>query len=68
MTLSEKIVEAEAALHALVTGTSVVELVDQNGERIRYTAASRSALQAYIDDLKRQNGTGGGGRAARVWM
>ena len=39
-----------------MTGTSVVELRDQNGETIKYGASSRSALAAYINDLKTQLG------------
>jgi hypothetical protein len=54
MTLAQRLVEAETAYHALLTGRSVVELRDQNGETIRYTPASRLALLSYINDLKRQ--------------
>ncbi len=54
MTLAEKLADAERALHELVTGTSPRVVVDQNGERIEYTAASAPRLRAYIDDLKRQ--------------
>lgn len=54
MTVAEKLVEAEQALHDLLTGTSARVVVDQNGERIEYTAASAPRLRAYIEELKRQ--------------
>jgi hypothetical protein len=58
MTPSERLQEAENALHDLNIGRQVVEVTDQNGERIRYAQATRSELRAYIADLKRQiNGT-----------
>lgn len=46
--------EARAAYHRLMTGTSARELVDQNGERVTYTAANRQNLYNYILDLERQ--------------
>lgn len=49
--------EAEVALHKLQTGRSVRVVVDgNNSERVEYTTASISKLQAYIADLKRQLG------------
>lgn len=39
-----------------MTGTSVVELKDQNGEIVKYGASSRTALASYINDLKIQLG------------
>ena len=53
-TLATRLAEAEQAQHDLLTGKSVRVFVDQNGERIEYTVANRSALAAYIADLKRQ--------------
>lgn len=53
-TLQERLDEAESAYHDLVIGKSVVELRDANGEDMRYTAANRASLAAYIADLKRQ--------------
>lgn len=44
--------EAEAAYHELVIGQSVKVIVHQNGQRIEYTAANRSALKSYIAELK----------------
>ena len=53
-TLSERLTEAQAAQHALLTGSAVEEVRDSNGETIRYTPATRGALASYISDLKRQ--------------
>lgn len=56
-TLQERLTEAEAAYHALNTGTAVVEVRDGgNGDSIRYTAANAGRLAAYIADLKAQLG------------
>lgn len=55
-TAAERLVEAEAAYHALLTGKSAVEVADSNGDRIRYTTANRRDLKAYIDDLKAEIG------------
>lgn len=54
MTLTERLKEAEDAFHDLTIGRSVVEVVDQNGERIRYGQARKGDLLQYIADLKRQ--------------
>lgn len=43
---------AEAAFHSLMTGTQAVEFTDQNGEKIRYTAANRATLASYIAYLR----------------
>lgn len=52
MTPAQQLAEAELAYHRLMTGRSVQEVVDQNGERIRYTPASASRLAVYITELK----------------
>lgn len=52
LTLAEKLVQAEAAYHALMIGESVREVVDQNGERVVYTAANAARLAQYIAELK----------------
>lgn len=54
MTSAERLVEAQQALHELVTGTSARVVVDQNGERVEYTAANVGRLRAYIEELKRE--------------
>jgi gpW. len=46
--------EARKAYHQLMTGTAVVEVRDQNGESVRFSAARRSDLYAYIQDLASQ--------------
>lgn len=57
MTTSEKLAEAEAAYHALVTGTQPKVVVDQNGERVEYTPANATRLYLYIQQLKKELGT-----------
>lgn len=57
LTIAEKLVEAENALHQLSTGTQPRVVVDQNGERIEYTATTVGKLRAYINDLKSQLST-----------
>jgi hypothetical protein len=54
LTTAEKLVEAERALHDLIIGQSARVVVDQNGERIEYTAANSHKLRTYIDELKRE--------------
>lgn len=53
-TLSERLANAEAALDRLLTGASVVEVQDSNGERVRYTAARVADLQTYVARLRRE--------------
>lgn len=51
--------EAEAALHALSTGSKAEELRFAAGavqRSVRYTAADVNQLRAYIADLRRQLG------------
>lgn len=54
--LNARLAEAEAAFHALSTGTQVSE-VDAGGRRVRFTPANLSALLAYQADLRRQIAT-----------
>lgn len=44
--------EALESFHALNTGGSPRVVVDQNGERVEYTAANRTSLWAYIMRLQ----------------
>jgi hypothetical protein len=44
--------EALKAYHALMTGGSVRVVVDQNSERVEYTAANKQNLWAYIVRLQ----------------
>ena len=52
MTPEEKLLDAEAQLHLLLTGQAPVVFVDQNGERVEYRPANASRLQAYVASLK----------------
>ena len=67
MTLQARLAEAEAAYHNLMTGRSVSEVVDQNGERVRYTPANKNGLATYIADLKSKLGQGTGSGPMRFW-
>lgn len=53
-TLAERLVEAEAALHCLLTGSLAAEVTDSNGERVRFGPADHKSLSAYVADLRRQ--------------
>jgi len=71
MTLAEMLVDAEASYHALMTGKSVREYVDQNGEKVAYTQANKSDLAIYIQSLKNQIAgadSGCGNGPMRVWL
>lgn len=48
--------EARAALHLLHMGQSARVIVDQNGERVEFTAANAGRLSAYISVLEQQLG------------
>ena len=52
MTLQERLDDAKVALHELMVGRSGRVFVDQNGERIEYTAANRADLRKYILELE----------------
>ena len=56
MTIEELLAEAETQYHKLLTGRSVVEFRDQNGELMRYTQPNAPRLAAYIQSLKAQLG------------
>lgn len=43
---------AEAAYHSLMIGGQPVDFQDQNGERIRYSAANPGRLLTYINWLR----------------
>lgn len=47
-----RLASAEDALHKLMIGESARVYVDQNGERIEYTAANAQRLRAYIAEIK----------------
>ena len=54
--LETRLADAEEQLHLVVTGQAARVFVDQNSERIEYTAANANRLQAYIATLKSQLG------------
>lgn len=54
--LTEQLKEAQAAYHALLLGRQARVVVDQNGERVEFTAGNKNALAAYIVSLKAQLG------------
>lgn len=51
-TTAQRLVEAEAAYHALLTGQGAVEIKDSDGSTVRYSPANVSRLRQYITDLK----------------
>jgi hypothetical protein len=54
--LTQQLADATLAYHKLMTGRLASTVVDQNGERVTFTAADADKLKAYIDDLKSQLG------------
>lgn len=46
--------EAETAYHSLMMGGAARVIVDQNGERVEFTANNAASLQKYIFWLKGQ--------------
>ena len=52
LSAAARFAEAQAALHALMTGTSVVEVRDSTGESVRYSQANSARLQVYIRELQ----------------
>ena len=63
--LTARLAEAEAALHALMTGTRTVSLSDGEGHSQTFTQASRAGLTAYIAELKGQIAVAGGSGGVR---
>lgn len=60
LTLAEKLVAAEQAYHDLMVNGAVRVVVDQNGERVEYTAVNAGNLARYIHELKVQIALGAG--------
>jgi len=56
LVLQARLKEAEQAYHNLMSGLSARVVVDQNAERVEFTAANRTSLYAYIMQLKGQLG------------
>lgn len=53
-TVEERLHAARIAYHNLMIGRSAREVVDQNGERVTFTAANKQALYTYIRELEAQ--------------
>ena len=51
-TPSELLAQAKAAKHKLVTGQLARVFMDQNGERVEFTATNLDALNTYIRELE----------------
>lgn len=59
--LKNNLADAEKQYHLLVTGNKARVVVDENGERVEYTTANATRLQAYIVRLTNQiNSTSSG--------
>lgn len=52
--LKKRLTEAEGAYHQLMVGGSIRVYVDQNAERLEYTAANKQYLFNYITQLRAQ--------------
>lgn len=50
--LTALLADAKQALHNLNTGRMARVVVDQNGERVEFTAANRTGLLSYINQLQ----------------
>jgi len=46
-----RLLDAEEKKHLLVTGRSVEQFIDQNGESVKYTKANLGLLERYIGEL-----------------
>lgn len=58
-TTEQRLIDAENALHALITGELIVSVTVSGGRTNQYTPANASELRKYIAGLKRELGTGG---------
>lgn len=67
-TNAELLEDAKKAYHNLVTGKSPREVVDQNGERVSFTAANKASLAQYIQSLESLVNTGNSNRPMRVYF
>lgn len=50
--IRERLTAARDQYHRLMTGKAIRVMVDQNGERVEYTAVSAANLMAYIKQLE----------------
>ena len=56
LTPQQRLDEARSAYHALNTGKMARVVVDQNGERVEFAVANKTALYNYIKQLEREVG------------
>ena len=63
--LKALLAQARAAYHKLMTGRAAVEITDQNGEKVRFTAAKKQDLYNYILQLEAAICPGSAARANR---
>lgn len=66
--ISSRLADAQQQLHLLATGQAVRVVVDQNGERVEYGAATSANLQKYIAELQRTLGTVTVSGPLQVWF
>lgn len=66
--LEERLVDAESALHRLMTGQAARVVVDQNTERVEFAVANADRLRAYIWELKITLGKVRAGGPMKPWM
>jgi hypothetical protein len=66
--LEERLVDAESALHRLMTGQAARVVVDQNTERVEFAVANADRLRAYIWELKMTLGKVRASGPMKPWM
>jgi hypothetical protein len=52
LSVAQRLAEARAAYHALMTGTAAVDIWDATGERVTYNEATAAGLRGYISQLE----------------
>ena len=65
MTASERLAEALAAQHALLTGGKVVKVTTADGESVDFAPVEVAKLDAYINTLRREVALASGSRRSR---
>lgn len=67
ISIQQMLDEARNAYHRLMTQGGVIEVRDQNGEMVRYSAMNSARLAAYIAELERKLG-GMAPSPMKVWF
>lgn len=57
-TATQRLTEARAARHKLITGQMARVFMDQNGERVEFTQTTIAGLDRYIRELEAEVSTG----------